>query len=101
MGLHDIERVIMEWQRKVSPAYSTCRLTFPRDTEQAQAVNLIWALAGVQMPRNQAFVLETYGCESGWWQYLSVPPAQAANVQQLLRTNIKGVFIEDAEDITG
>ncbi len=91
---HDIEHTIMEWQRKVGPEYSTYRLTFPRETPKDAALNLMWALAGVTMRRNQAFVYETYGNSKGWWQYLSVAPSQTASIEQLLRANVKGVFIE-------
>jgi hypothetical protein len=94
---HELEQAIMEWQRKVSPEYSTYRLTFPRDTPQEQAINTMWSLAGVTMRRNQAFVYETYGTEKGWWQYLSVAPSKYAGVEQLLRSNIKGLHIAQEE----
>jgi hypothetical protein len=95
MGFRDdVEHTVMEWQRKVSPDYVTYRLTFPRETVQAQALNLAWALAGVTLRRNQAFVYETYGNDKGWWQYLSVAPKLAPTIEQLFRTNIKGLYIQ-------
>jgi hypothetical protein len=94
MGLlFDLEQKIMMWQRKVSPQYVTYRLTFPREVPQAQAVNVMWSLAGVMMPRHQAFVYETYGNDKGWWQYLSIAPGQYAGVEQLFRTGIKGLHV--------
>jgi hypothetical protein len=98
MDFHELEQAIMEWQRKVSPEYSTYRLTFPRDTPQDQAIHTMWALAGVTMRRNQAFVYETYGTDKGWWQYLSVAPRKYPGVEQLLRSNVKGLNIAE-EDI--
>lgn len=97
----NIEQRVMEWQGKVDPNYVTYRLTYPRDTPQAQAVNVMWSLAGVQMHRNQAFVYETYGNDKGWWQYLSVAPKLAPGVEQQFRTGIPGLHVARCEeDIT-
>lgn len=94
MGLKaDIEQKVMGWQHKVSPDYVTYRLTYPHDTEQPAAINLMWSLAGVNLPSSQAFVYETYGNDKGWWQYLSTPVGVQAATEQLLRTNIKGLYL--------
>jgi hypothetical protein len=83
----------MDLEHKLTPNYVTYKLTGPRDIPQAEALNLMWALAGVRPPRSQGFVYETYGDSKGWRQYLSCPVGQTG-VEQLFRTSITGLNFE-------
>jgi hypothetical protein len=86
------EQAVMDLEHKLTPNYVTYKLTYPKDTPKDQAVNVMWSLAGVGLPRSQGFVYETYGNSKGWWQYLSIPPG--LNTEQLFRTSIRGLHVE-------